>query len=154
MNGTTRLFHYNDNDTLTLPARREEFATFRRWFNGIARELADEFGMSAEVRKQCMVAADEIFTNIAVHAYPETVGTVDVSVEFDLADRCLTMTFSDSGIPFDPLKATEPNLSHPMEERPIGGLGIHLVRQFMDSMEYRRENDRNILTLRKTIADA
>lgn len=117
------------------------------WLGGIA----DELEISSSVRNQIMVAADEIFTNIATHAYPQSSGTVETAVEFNAADQNLTMTFSDSGVPFDPLEIAEPNVNLPPEERPIGGLGIFLVRKFMDSVEYRCENERNILVLRKCL---
>lgn len=150
MKENTRLFRYDGRDVLALPADRDEFATLLNWLGDIARAL----NMSDGVRKQLMVAADEIFTNIAMHGYPEEEGTMEISVKFDETDRCLALTFTDSGIPFDPLEATEPDLDRPPEEREIGGLGIFLVRRFMDSVEYRRENDRNVLVLRKMIPTA
>jgi len=60
---------------------------------------------------------------------------------------------SDNGKPFNPLDHPEPDLNQPLEERPIGGLGIHLIRKFVDQLAYRRDAGRNILTLRKRAAN-
>jgi anti-sigma regulatory factor (Ser/Thr protein kinase) len=74
---------------------------------------------------------------------------VDIDAEF--ADGRLTFVLSDSGKPFDPTQASEPDLTLQAEDRPIGGLGIFLVRQIMDSVEYRYSDGKNILTLTKNI---
>ena len=111
-------------------------------------EIADELAVSDRIRKKILIVADEVFTNIVRYAYSSGGGTVDIFVEYDENTNRLVMTFSDSGVPFNPLEVPEPVLDQSVQERPIGGLGIHLVRQFADTMEYRRENDRNILVLR------
>ena len=64
----------------------------------------------------------------------------------------LRLTFTDTGRPFDPLQADDPDTKVPLSERKIGGLGIFVVKKMMDKVEYRRENDRNILTLTKCIS--
>ena len=63
----------------------------------------------------------------------------------------LVVTIKDKGKPFDPVAAPEANIDIPMEERQLGGLGIELMRSLSDSLEYMRENEYNILTIRKTI---
>ena len=63
----------------------------------------------------------------------------------------LTIDVSDDGIAFNPLDATPPNLDLPIMERPVGGLGIHIVRTVMDHVEYQRRDGHNVLTMRKTI---
>lgn len=74
---------------------------------------------------------------------------MDIDAEF--ADGQLTFVLSDSGTPFDPTQAGTPDLTLDAEERPIGGLGIFLVRQIMDTIVYRRSDGKNILTLTKNI---
>lgn len=130
---------------LSLPANRKFFIVLRDWLVGIA----DALEISAKDRKEILVAADEIFTNISCYAYPSAVGTVEISIRYEPQAACLSLTFSDYGVPFNPLEKPEPDTAGPIEERPIGGLGIHLVRRFMDSVEYRRENGRNFLVLKK-----
>ena len=104
-----------------------------------------------KAQTQIDVAVDEIFCNIASYAYPEKEGEATVRFEFDPADRTASVTFLDQGLPFDPLTREDPDVTLPAEERNIGGLGIFLVKKTMDSLEYRYEQGRNILTLRKKI---
>ena len=68
-----------------------------------------------------------------------------------LPDRMAELVFRDSGIPFDPLKKPDPDVTKTAEERDIGGLGIFLVKKSMDEMTYRYENGQNIVTIRKKI---
>lgn len=134
--------------TIRLPARREAFATLRDWLGGII----DGLTVSPKIRSQILIAADEVFTNIASYAYPTggESGTIEIEVRLD--NPGLTVTFSDSGVPFNPLETPAPELEADVENRPIGGLGIFLVRKLMDSVEYRRENDRNVLLFRKDVS--
>ena len=88
-------------------------------------------------------------SNVMLYAYPGSSGQVLVEAEHSAEQ--ITFTISDSGIPFDPTAQTEPDLTLSAEERPIGGLGIHLVRQIMDSIRYERKDNRNILTLTKKL---
>ncbi len=75
---------------------------------------------------------------------------MDVSLALD--DGELALCLEDDGPAFDPLAAPMPDLDAPIEDRPIGGLGIHLLREMMDELEYTRLDSRNRLTLRKRIA--
>ena len=100
---------------------------------------------------QIDVAVDEIFTNISSYAYGEGSGTATVSVDFDDATRTVTISFEDSGMPFDPLAQEEPDITLPAEQRQIGGLGIFLVKKTMDDMRYQRQGDKNVLTIEKRI---
>ena len=69
-----------------------------------------------------------------------------------LEGEILTIQVEDDGKPFDPLEAPPPNLDLPIEDRPIGGLGIYIVRSTVNEIEHRREGGRNILTMQKTMA--
>ena len=100
---------------------------------------------------QIDVAIDEIFTNISSYAYGESGGMATVSVDFDDATRTVTISFEDSGMPFDPLMQEEPDITLPAEQRQIGGLGIFLVKKTMDDMRYQRQGDKNVLTIEKRI---
>jgi sigma-B regulation protein RsbU (phosphoserine phosphatase) len=87
---------------------------------------------------------------VILYAYPEgTDGLVDI--EAILRDDSLEFILSDSGKPFDPTAAPEADITLGVEERQIGGLGIYLVRQIMDSVTYKRENGKNILHMTKKI---
>ena len=94
---------------------------------------------------------DELFANIAHYAYEGGIGDATVRFDFDEAARTASITFIDSGIPFDPLKKADPDVTLSVEEREIGGLGIFMVKKTMNALEYRHENGMNILTMRKQI---
>ena len=96
------------------------------------------------------LALEEAVTNVVMYAYPEgTDGEVDI--EATILDGILKFVISDDGVPFDPTAAPEADVTLGVEERPIGGLGIFLVRKIMDSVEYCRENGRNRLTMTKNL---
>ena len=96
------------------------------------------------------LAMEEAVVNVMRYGYPE--GTKgEVQVKTFTSDGKLTFEISDDGKPFDPTTVEDPDMSLSARQRPIGGLGIYLMRQFMDSMNYRREGDRNVLTLSKNL---
>lgn len=143
-----RRFKYNGEDSLVLPAQAEAFTTLSLWIEGIADELAVPF----KTKNQLLIAVDEIFTNIASYGYPTSNGSATVVVEFDMVKEILIIVFTDTGVAYNPLEAVSPDISGPVDERPLGGLGIFLVRKLMDSVEYQRENDKNILILKKQVS--
>lgn len=98
-----------------------------------------------------LLAADEIFTNIADYGYPDGNGNVNVAVKFDEENSVFALTFTDFGIPYNPLAAPTPDTNKPLRERKVGGLGIFIVKKIMDEISYRREYDSNILILKKHI---
>ena len=104
-----------------------------------------------KIRMKIDLAIDELIANVANYAYASGKGEVTVRFAFDEADRMVSITFIDEGVPYDPLKKRDPDVTLSAAERQIGGLGIFLVKKTMDSMEYKRENDCNILTIYKKI---
>ena len=100
---------------------------------------------------QIALAVEEVFVNIASYSYPDSEGDAEVTVERLTDPLAIRITFEDSGIPFDPLNAPQPDVNLPAEERPIGGLGIFLVRELMDDVSYRYENGKNILAFEKRL---
>jgi len=101
-----------------------------------------------KIRHQIGIAVDEVFSNIAYYAYHPGTGFVTVRVA---VDEYITIEFIDSGVAYDPLGAADPDTSLAVEEREAGGLGIFLVKNMMDSVEYRHEEGKNILTIRKRL---
>ena len=73
-----------------------------------------------------------------------------MAVDLAISDNVVTLQISDSGLPFDPSNAKEPDISLSAEERDIGGLGVFLVQKLMDDMVYERKDEKNILTITKT----
>ena len=110
--------------------------------------VCEEVGMDMAVAIQMNLAMEEAVVNVMSYAYPaDTVG--DVTIEaVTIADQ-LQFTITDCGTPFDPTAKEDVDTTLSAEERPIGGLGIHLVRQLMDSITYERIDGKNVLTLRK-----
>ena len=106
---------------------------------------------SMKAQMQIDVAVDEIFGNIARYAYGEGRGDATVRFDFDGTSRMASISFLDRGMPFDPLKKADPDVTLSVEEREVGGLGIYLVKKTMDDMKYRYENGMNVLTLYKHI---
>ena len=147
MSTEIRTFCYNGDPQLIVPAERGEFAVLQQWLLSIAAEL----DMQERIKKQLMICCDEIFTNIASYAYPNGNGSVAVSVDFVSETQSLRIIFSDSGTAFDPLEISEPDTSSALSERKIGGLGMFMVKKMMDSVEYCRQDGKNILTLTKCL---
>ena len=113
-------------------------------------EWIDSLGLPDELNMPINLALEEAVSNVMLYAYPESKsGQVLVEAEGD--DDRIIFTISDSGIPFDPTQQQEPDLTLSAEDRPIGGLGIHLVKQIMSEVTYIRKNDKNILTLVKRL---
>jgi anti-sigma regulatory factor (Ser/Thr protein kinase) len=96
------------------------------------------------------LAIEELVTNCIKYGYDDSSEHL-IEIELKLSDGQLEITVTDDGHPFNPLELPEPNTSLPIEERPIGGLGIHLLRKMSDAMDYTRADGRNRLTLRKTL---
>lgn len=131
---------------LTLPNDINTISQLSEFVDAICEEAAVDMATTMELN----LALEEAVVNVMSYAYPEgTVGTVVISAQND--GRQLVFTLSDSGKPFDPTAKAEVDTTLSAEERPIGGLGIHLIRRIMDRVAYERRDNRNILTLTKLI---
>ncbi len=97
------------------------------------------------------VAVEEIFVNIASYAYAPGTGDAGIRVETSEDPAAITIIFSDRGVPYDPLKREDPDVTLSAEERDIGGLGIFMTKKFMDKLEYEFKDGQNILTLTKLL---
>ena len=93
------------------------------------------------------LALDEILTNVISYGYDDA-GEHQITARFSLEQGKWTAEVEDGGRPFNPLASPEANTQQSLETRPIGGLGIHLVRKLIDELEYRRQNDKNRLVMR------
>ena len=130
--------------SLTLPNDIETIPQLNEFIDTVAEEI----GLDMSLTMSLNLAIEEAVVNVMEYAYLEgEQGNVDIEVSAD--DRWLTFIISDNGIPFDPTTQKDADTTLSAEERPIGGLGIFLVRQLMDSINYQRENGKNILTLSK-----
>ena len=114
-------------------------------------EVCEAVGFDEMTTMQMNLAIEEAVVNVMNYAYPPG-SHGDVKIEAQSNDVRLKFTIIDSGTPFDPTVQADVDITLPAEERPIGGLGIHIVRQIMDSINYERVNGFNVLTLRKKIS--
>ena len=137
------------DDQLTLRVKNA-FAAIPAANEAASRWLADR-NSSPAADYLANLAIEELVTNCIKHGYDDTdEHTIEVTLKLSANELALTVT--DDGHPFNPLELPEPDLHLPMEDRPIGGLGIHLLRKMSDRMEYARTGGKNRLTLRKSLA--
>jgi anti-sigma regulatory factor (Ser/Thr protein kinase) len=97
------------------------------------------------------VVLDELLSNIIHYGYADD-APHEISVTLSADNTVVEISIKDDGKAFDPLTMPEPDLTLPLAERPIGGLGLHFVRQLMDVVKYKRENNSNHLFLKKSIS--
>ncbi len=112
--------------------------------------FARQYQIPERVLQGADLALEEALTNIFRYAYDDE-RPHRIRVQLALIDQFLQIEVEDDGKPFDPTQAPPVDTSVPLERKPVGGLGIHLMRQFMDEVCYRRERNRNILTMRKRL---
>ncbi|MBO4327446.1 MAG: SpoIIE family protein phosphatase [Clostridia bacterium] len=132
---------------ITVDAKVENIAAVTDFINS---EL-EMIGCPFKAKMQIDVAIDELFGNIAHYAYGEESGTATVRFKYEKEADTAEITFIDSGVPYDPLAKEDPDVTLGVKERAVGGLGIFLVKKTMDSMEYERKNDKNVLKIRKKL---
>ena len=114
-------------------------------------EFAEKNALPADVRRSISVALDELLANALTHGRTGR-DPCSVTVEVQLDQDRATVTVIDDGVPFDPFARDAPDTTLPVEERPIGGLGIHLVGRLMDEVSYQRREDHNVVVLVKQLA--
>ena len=114
-------------------------------------EQIEEAGCSMKIQMQIDVAVEEIFVNIAHYAYTPEVGPATIRVEITKDPLAAVLTFIDHGVPYDPLAKEDPDVTLSAEERQIGGLGIFMVKNTMDDVEYEYKDGHNILKIKKEI---
>jgi len=106
---------------------------------------AREHGLSDEKLSGIELAFEEAFVNISQYAYPEQEGEVEVKCKTD--DTHFIVEIIDSGVQFDITSLPDPDITQDISERPVGGLGVFFIKKIMDEVHYRREDNKNILTL-------
>ena len=138
--------HIRMQHSITLKNDIEQVPQLADFVDMVCEEL--DFDPSLAI--QMNLAIEEAVVNVMSYAYPAgVVGNVNIEAQAD--EERLKFTITDNGIPFDPTAKAEVDTTLSAEDRPIGGLGIHLVRQLMDSINYERIDGKNILTLRKKL---
>ena len=131
----------------TFPAKTESLSGVL----GFVEETLEGFECPMKIQTAICVAIEEVFVNVAHYAYGGGEGDVTLHIGFDEQSRTVTFRMADKGVPFDPLKKPDPDITLSAEEREIGGLGIFIAKKTMDSLTYAYENSENILTMIKKI---
>ncbi|HIU30898.1 MAG TPA: ATP-binding protein [Candidatus Caccousia avistercoris] len=134
--------------SLTVPAETDQLETVLSFIHDELKNAS----CSEEVLFQVNVAVEEIFVNIAHYAYASSKGDATVLCQTGGCPLQVMIEFQDSGIPYNPLSRPDPDLTLSAEERQVGGLGIYMVKQMMDSVSYEYRDGKNILTILKTVA--
>ena len=132
--------------SIVLPNDVEEVSKL----TAFVEEVCEAMGFDGALTAQLTLAIEEAVVNVMKYAYPPQ-KRGDVTIEAQSNDLRLKFTIIDSGMPFDPTVRAEVDTTLSAEDRPIGGLGIHLVRKIMDSINYERVDSLNVLTLRKKL---
>ena len=130
---------------ITLPATLENIEAVTAFVD----EELERLGCGMKAQMQVDVAIDEIFSNIARYAYGDAVG--DATVRIEKEDGLVVLTFLDTGIPYNPLVASDPDTTLSAEQRAIGGLGVFLVKNIMDDVSYAYLDGKNTLTIKKKL---
>ena len=138
----TLLFETNEFDVEAEIDRLHDVIDF-------VEQRLEEAGCSPREMMPISVAVEEVFVNVAHYAYKTETGFVKINVDMEDSPRAVTITFTDRGVPFNPLEHGDPDINLPAEEREIGGLGIFMVKESMDDVSYEYKDGQNILTFKK-----
>lgn len=114
----------------------------------IIEQLSQKRGWDTSLQFDLNLALEEVLANVVLYGYDDA-KEHDILIRVSIGAEELTMEIEDDGHAFNPLDQPAPDLARPLEERQAGGLGIFLIRKVIDQVEYRRENGKNILTLKK-----
>lgn len=113
-------------------------------------ELGEELQLKPDLVFNLNLVLEEAVSNIILYAYPKQMGN-EITIQADWSEQSLIFTITDTGKPFDPTQVAEADITLSAEERPIGGLGIFLIKQIMNEVEYQRIEGRNVFTLKKDL---
>lgn len=132
--------HFNiKNNIQQLPLLAEEL-----------EKMGEEWELDMPLVTNLNLVLEEAISNIVFYAYDDE-KEHEINIAAEKNDNKVVITITDDGKPFDPTKKETPDISLPAEDRQIGGLGIFLIGKIMDTVQYKRENKKNILTLTKLL---
>ena len=100
---------------------------------------------------QIDIAVEEIYVNIAHYAYTPGTGSARIIIDVSEEPKTASITFIDRGVPYNPLEKPDPDVTLPIDERKIGGLGIYMVKKSMDNVIYEHRDGQNVLTIEKNL---
>jgi sigma-B regulation protein RsbU (phosphoserine phosphatase) len=157
---TTLAIHYlSDNNHGSTTMNEQMSILFKNKLSEIERlgQVVEEFAalhhLPPNLIFEINVALEEVLTNVISYGYEDS-DEHDIMMRLSCEEGEVMAEIEDDGRPFNPLEAAEPDTNKPLEERPVGGLGIHLVRKLMDDVEYKRQQGKNLLMMKKRIPAA
>ena len=136
---------FENLDTILLEANIDNYSKLIDWLN----KKCDDADIQSAYKTKLNIAVEEIFANVANYAYPTNEGNVEVA--FKVSGNEVEMKFIDAGTPYNPLEKQDPDITLNADERQIGGLGIFMVKNYMDEVNYNYENENNVLTIKMVI---
>lgn len=139
--------HNAERTTFTLDAVPKNFQVVQ----DRVRDFLSTTSCSMRTLLELDMVVEEIFINIANYAYGQDQGKATVDLALNELRDTLSITFRDSGVPYNPLEKSAPDISSSAKERAVGGLGIFLVQKYSDSMAYEYKGNENCLTIYKKI---
>ena len=131
---------------LTLKSRFEEIKKLNRFL----KEFFKYHSLDTRNKLAIQLSLEEIFNNIVMYGY-QGEKQHEIIFHFENKNNVVTISIEDDGISFNPLTRAGPEITTPLQDRQVGGLGIHLVRSQMDHLSYQRKNNKNILTIKKNV---
>src|SRR5579862_1072765 len=118
---------------------------------GFVEDFVVQHAVARDEQHRLMIVLEELITNLAKYGYRDRpAGSAEVRLQLD--ESRLILEVVDDGDPFDPLKAPPPDFDAPLEDRAIGGLGVHIMRALADEISYRRAGERNVLQMMRRVA--
>jgi len=133
---------------IEIPNKINELQTVEKFVENVAEEI----NLPVNIKYQIDVILDELVTNIISYGYDDKDDHI-IKLIITYKDDLMTMELEDDGIHFNPLELPPPDITIPLEERPIGGLGIHIVKNLVRNIDYKRENNKNRLVMEIDIKD-
>ncbi len=131
--------------SLKLSASMDNFDAFMDFLKSqIENEIIEK-----KTLNDILIAGEEAIVNVLRYAYPDKNGELELIVDHQENPKGVSIELIDSGIAFNPLERLEPDINAPVEDRPIGGLGIFMIKKMMDELNYSRENGQNKFRLIK-----
>ena len=136
------------HESLTVAAERDNLARVQEFITATMKEGC----ASEKAQNQIDIATEEVFINIASYAYPKDASDKSVFIDCVINGNEMTLTFKDKGVAYNPLNKPDPDINIPVQDMKIGGLGIFMTKQLVDSLEYEYDKGCNVLRIIKNIS--
>jgi serine/threonine-protein kinase RsbW len=132
---------------------RADSAAMRQVDTFVGAFVRDQ-GIAADEAARILILLEELLTNLMKYGYQDRAEPGEAEIAIALDGSRLEIEFIDDGCAFDPFAAPPPNLDEPLEDRQVGGLGVHILRSMTEEARYERRNDRNVIRLVRVVASA